>query len=489
MPHPRRVLGVVIVAFWVVMTAWLARREMATTRLEAAPAGGPSSMLMGIFLDDGPRVGTLHWAQTPEIRDDTPGMAWSARVALELHVLGNATKIELSGDAWQSDTGDRATFGFDVASGADAARLEGTLEDGLMRADAIVGGETVSFEQPLDGQLVASAGFGAPLRLPGLEVGRSYRVTSFDPLSMGLGTARLRCTARETRMVAGQEIETWVVAIDAGGLEARAWVDADGQVVRAETPVGLIFERVAEDDDQVPRSGDAVPTPDWLARTAVVPRGLLPRRGARSMTVRVRGLEESEIPVDDRQEDLGDNVFRFTVSDRPGSDGSATEPGPAFAPWLAAEPFVQRDHPEIQAAAQVATGESSGAWARASALYEWVYRTVEKDVALGLPSALEVLRGRRGDCNEHTVLYTALARAVGVPTRIAIGLVWSDELEGFYYHAWPEVWAGHWVALDPTLGQPVADATHIKLLEGGIEAWPRLLRFLGRIELEVLEVE
>ena len=23
----------------------------------------------------------------------------------------------------------------------------------------------------------------------------------------------------------------------------------------------------------------------------------------------------------------------------------------------------------------------------------------------------------------------------------------------FYYHAWPEVWLGEWVAVDPTLGQ------------------------------------
>jgi transglutaminase-like putative cysteine protease len=72
---------------------------------------------------------------------------------------------------------------------------------------------------------------------------------------------------------------------------------------------------------------------------------------------------------------------------------------------------------------------------------------------------------------------------------MAIGVVWSDELEAFAYHAWPEVWVGRWVWMDPTLGQPVADATHIKLASGGLESWPRVLAFLGRLRLEVVEVE
>ena len=42
--------------------------------------------------------------------------------------------------------------------------------------------------------------------------------------------------------------------------------------------------------------------------------------------------------------------------------------------------------------------------------------------------------------------------------------------------------------MDPTLGQPLADATHIKLLNGGIESWPRLLPYLGKLEIEVLEI-
>jgi transglutaminase-like putative cysteine protease len=73
-----------------------------------------------------------------------------------------------------------------------------------------------------------------------------------------------------------------------------------------------------------------------------------------------------------------------------------------------------------------------------------------------VPVAAEVLRRMSGDCNEHTALYVALARAAGIPSRVALGLVYED---GFFcYHAWPEIYAGRWIAVDPTLGQFPADA-------------------------------
>ncbi len=69
-----------------------------------------------------------------------------------------------------------------------------------------------------------------------------------------------------------------------------------------------------------------------------------------------------------------------------------------------------------------------------------------------------------GDCNEHAVLFAALARAAGVPARIEAGLVYLNGR--FYYHAWPNVYVGHWLEMDPTWGQHAVDATHLALVEG-----------------------
>ena len=99
----------------------------------------------------------------------------------------------------------------------------------------------------------------------------------------------------------------------------------------------------------------------------------------------------------------------------------------------------------------------------------------------------------RGDCNEHTTLYTALARSVGLPTRLAAGIVYSESIfadGAFYYHAWPEVWLGdRWFAVDPTFGQSPADATHLKLVEGELDKQAELMGVIGRLRLSVVEVE
>jgi transglutaminase-like putative cysteine protease len=96
----------------------------------------------------------------------------------------------------------------------------------------------------------------------------------------------------------------------------------------------------------------------------------------------------------------------------------------------------------------------------------------------------------QGDCNEHTVLFTALARAVGLPTRMAAGVVLVDlhgEGPAFYYHAWPEVWLGAWHALDPTLGQFPADATHLRFVVGGLDQQVDILRLIGSLRVEIVD--
>jgi transglutaminase-like putative cysteine protease len=104
---------------------------------------------------------------------------------------------------------------------------------------------------------------------------------------------------------------------------------------------------------------------------------------------------------------------------------------------------------------------------------------------VSIPSALEVLSRREGDCNEHTTLYTALARAAGIPTRMAAGIVYMEN--GFYYHAWPEVWLDGWVPIDPTFNQFPADATHIRFVTGNLDRQSDIIKLVGKLRVNVLE--
>jgi len=97
----------------------------------------------------------------------------------------------------------------------------------------------------------------------------------------------------------------------------------------------------------------------------------------------------------------------------------------------------------------------------------------------------KVLASRRGDCNEHAVLLAALARAAGIPARIIAGAVYAND--GFYYHAWNELWLGAWVSADAVFDQLPADATHVKLIEGGLEQQMALMGIIGQLAFAVVE--
>lgn len=110
---------------------------------------------------------------------------------------------------------------------------------------------------------------------------------------------------------------------------------------------------------------------------------------------------------------------------------------------------------------------------------------MENSPTISLPSAVDVMENLRGDCNEHTILTVALARAAGLPARICAGIVYLDG--SFGYHAWPVIWVGEWVKMDPTFGQYVADATHIILATGDLESQYVVNSAIGRLSVRELE--
>ncbi len=479
------------------MMGLLWQDEIGVKRLDAGVHAqtrllSPTESWLGIFLTEGQRIGTVHLRQAPEIRGDQAGVRMTLEARMSLRLLGKNTDLDLSGSVWQPVATARAEFGFIVRSAGFDFEVTGDVGEGELRGEMVSAGEVMPLRLPVDESLVFSSGLGSALRFPRLEVGDDYRLDSFDPLTLSKSPARVRCTAREVLRLGEQEISTCRLTVTSGGLSSLAWIDDQGEVVRAETPIGLVLERLPPAAGlPLPEAEDAVvaDAASLLGETAIRPTGKRPFRSARTMTVRLSGLEDLALPADRIQTSLGSGAYRLAVPAEPKAGWWPDAATSSSERYLGADAFVQSDHPAIRSQATAVTGDEEDLWRRSLALHDWVFTRLDKEPVLSIPSALEVLKQRRGDCNEHTVLFTALARAAGVPTRIAIGIVWSDELEGFYYHAWPEIFLGDWVWMDPTLGQSIADATHIKLLNGGLETWPRLLPYLGKLEIEVLAVD
>ncbi len=525
--NKRWMIGVPIVVFWLIMMGLLLQREFGVRRLTAASdvvvsLTETTESWLSVRLAEGQKVGRIHLVQLPEKRRDVPGATMALDARMDLNLMGKPTQLEVVGSIWRSLQPGTIEFDFTVRSVGFDFAVDGEISGGELRGEIATAGEKLPIQLPIDDSVIFSTGVGQAMQFPRLEVGDEVLLDSFDPLTLTKSRARVRCTSQEILHLDGGEVVTRRLLVTTNGLSSVAWIDEAGEVVRAQTPIGLTFERTtaevagfdeagAEVAGEGEQAAESLAEPEFLDRTSIEPTGLKPFRSAKAMTVQLTGFDADTeppgpglpgtglsgiLPTDTVQTALGDGRYRLSVPQDPGDrEPQRGRRGPSvalssiLAKNLAADAFVQSDHPKIRDQAEAIVGQVSDPWDKALAIHDWVFARLDKEAVLSIPSALEVLERRRGDCNEHTVLFTALARAVEVPTRIAIGLVWSDELAGFYYHAWPEVFVGEWVWMDPTLDQPVADATHIKLLNGGIESWPRLLPFLGRLGINVLEIE
>jgi len=119
--------------------------------------------------------------------------------------------------------------------------------------------------------------------------------------------------------------------------------------------------------------------------------------------------------------------------------------------WLEPTFVIDFDEPPVQSL----KGELQASQPPAvAALVAFVANLIDENEPRSWDIASAVARRRQGDCSEHAVLMTALARMYGMPARLAIGvtIVSSGTDHGAYGHAWTEVRQGdRWVVADAAL--------------------------------------
>ena len=488
---PRRT-GVVVVLFWLIMMGLFIKREglmkpFGNSNRESATQRvlKPSDTWMGVFLADGTRVGFINTANVPEVRDTVPGLATSVMAKLHLTLLASPMDVVISGTVWTPQSGESSQFDFSLLSDEHSMHVTAMAKDGRLEGSILTAGEPIPISTPIGKNFSLSGAMGATtLNIPALRVGEETQVDTFDPMTFSSGTAHVRCIGEETVTIAGQQVAARVVTTDLNGLTSKAWVGADGEILQAETPFGFSMRKITQEEAMKPIEGTGGSS--LLQAVAIKPTGKKPFRGAKRMVVRLSGTKANRTPP---ESDVLHATADGIVLTMPAAPAEPYAMGGTEPETLQSDALVQSDHVKIKEMAASIVGEEKDPWKRSQLLFEWVYINIAKKSVFSVPSALEVLKSREGDCNEHTTLYTALARSLEIPTRMAIGVVWSDELDGFFYHAWPEVHIGRWIPIDPTLGQPLADATHLALLYGDIERWTQLIPYLGQLKMEIVSIE
>jgi transglutaminase-like putative cysteine protease len=386
-------------------------------------------------------------------------------------------------------------FSFTLDPGTGPTEVQGTLNGRrlslVIRTASGERRETRNLPEPP----ALSLNLPRALAARGLEPGQKHVVSVFDPATLRNQSMSIEVQARELVRAASRPVPAFRVVARMAGVTLRSWITDVGEVVREESPMGLLVVRETQSEAQALAVPGRVQE-DLLEASAIVPSGRSriddPLSVAR-LRVAIDGLAGLEGLAAGDLEGVGQSQRDGAIEVRDARELTASTAPGDLQRYLGPELFLEADAPEILAEASKAVAGVRGDRARAERLVRHVHDIVEKRPTVSLPSAREVLRTRIGDCNEHTALYVAMARALGLPARVAVGLVY---LRGaFYYHAWSEVFVseaagrGLWLPADPTLNQFPADATHIRLARGGLDRQAAILGLIGRAKLTVLEVE
>ena len=499
-PLPRAVtrsVAFLALVAWIVTMAALVNRSY----LQASPANlatdlaryGSTAVWRGIYYR-GEKIG-FTVSQTTRTED---GFELQEDGRLQMLLLGQDTAAAIRTTARVDTAFTIRSFDFSLDPGTGPVIVKGTLDappqaGGKYRLNLAItsGGATRTETRELPEAPILSLNLWRMLASGRLVPGTRHQWTVLDPATLQSAAMTVRVGDRSVVRANDTMVPAFRVEMEFRGLRTTSWVTDTGEVVREESPLGLMTVRESPEQAR----GMAIPgrvRADLLRVAAVVPvmRGRIDEpRDVRRLRLQLDGADLPSGDLDGAGQRATGNVIEIV-------DSQLLQSGPRdadVARYLAAEPLIESDAPEIRAEAELAVRGAQDDRTRAERLTRYVNGLLDKKPTVSLPSAREVLRTKVGDCNEHTTLYVAMARSIGVPSRIAVGLVFMHG--AFYYHAWPEVYIaedqgrGLWLPVDPTLNQFPADATHLRLARGGLDKQAAVLPLIGRLRMTVLDVE
>lgn len=499
------------------MLGWQVRREYFQPELaqiaEAALSLAPGVNFYTLRMGD--RAVGLATSRLDTVPD---GFVLEDILSLELPALGETGTAVVRTQVSLSPSLVMTAFSFALDSEVGRYEAIGSVEgDTLLHVELVTGGSRQSITHRLSQPPIFAAVL--PIRVAigeGLKVGDRFRFPVFDPSSLSTRTVEVRVVEHDTLLVPDSaaldpetgrwapahydSVPSWRMVEYYGGVRVESWVDEDGRIMRASSPLGFSMEKteyeLARQAQEDARGLAGSPLDDDLILSTAIQSNvdLGEVENYRELRFRLSGVDLEGFQLEGGRQTLrGDTlIIRQEVWEAIEPDyDQLPYPRMDFNEYLQPEPLIQSDNELI-----IETAEGMVNWR-----FMWdkspkritriltrnVNRMLEKKITFSVPNALQVLESRQGDCNEHTVLFVALARALGLPARTAVGLVYLDG--SFFYHAWPEVWLGEWVAVDPTFGQYPADAAHLRFVIGGLAQQVEIIRLIGNLKIDVIGLD
>jgi transglutaminase-like putative cysteine protease len=373
-----------------------------------------------------------------------------------------------------------------------SSRVSGKAADGRLRVKSENKGKVTEKQLKFKGDIYPGPALNIFPLMRDATAGKIYKTTTFDAEELKIKDVKISMLGEENTPDGQPALK---LSNDLYPFVSNdIWVDAQGNTLIESVRDGLVTTRAENPKLLGAFVGDLVLSKKDLIYDFSLVRVDPPIRDSAQLTglaVEISGWNDA-LPLLQEGGQTVDKIGEGRITVR---TGLAVAPTPVPAAAVAKDIYlkpadkIESAAPEIIAKAKELAVGRKDAREVAQTLAAWTADWLKDTVDDG-GSALVSLKERTGNCQTHARLYTALARAAGIPTRFVSGLVYQQG-KGFLYHSWAESLLGdRWVAVDPTYNQLPADPTHLKLFEGHTqEDMAPIIAIIGRIRITVLEAK
>ncbi len=425
------------------------------------------------------------------ITETAEGYLMEGDGSVRMNVMGFSKEASSHETYWVEKNLALRSFEVDQTVSGVLSRLSGKVNDGIMRSKSESNGKIIEKQFRFKGDIVPGPALNLYPMMREIVTGRPQKVVTFDPEEVKLKEVTITVLG-EGRMPDGRPVlklrNTLYPFVN-----NDIMMDSHGNTLMETVREGLVTTR-AEDPKVLGAfvGGVALSKKDLIYDFSLVRAepAIKDQKRLTGLAVEVSGWNDN-IPLLQEGGQLVEKNGADRITVKTGSLAPAATARPVVPSdtYLQSADKIESDAPEIVAKArELATGRKDRedvVRTLASWTAGWLRDTVDDG-----GGALVSFKSRVGNCQTHARLYTALARAAGIPTRFVSGLVYQEG-KGFLYHSWAESFiTDRWVAVDPTYDQLPADPTHLKFFEGHRpDDMAPIIAIIGRIKISVLETK
>jgi len=403
---------------------------------------------------------------------------------MRINTMGMVQDITLKTHGVLNDDFTLSSFIFKISSGRFSFSATGSVLGDIINIKTQSSGALRTFDIKIKKKPYIAAGILGAIRAAGLKAGGKFTFDVFDPATMGQEPVIVSVVGKENIKSMGSMKIATKLLMNFKGATQLAWIGEDGEVLKEKGLLGISLEKTTREDALY---GLPLETGEDLTKLASIASNVVFKdaAGLKTLKLEIGGIKYNDVNLRGERQTLIDNIL--TVEKESLS-------GLAYALdvdklktlekiFLQPGPFIQSDHQKIKDQAKKIIRDEIVPLKKAKKLIAWVCKNIEKRPVLSVPDALSTLENRVGDCNEHAVLLSALARASGIPARIETGLAYLNGR--FYYHAWNLLYLGRWITADSVFDQIPADVSHIRFTTGSLKQLD-LMSIIGKVKIKVI---